>query len=239
MTRVPSAGPEDPSALSAPSPGPCWFAILQARYCLAYLFEYLATLGMIDVAYTTPYHARRDFAENWATDDFVLLSRYDGLRYIRLNALGAFCLGMDDCYQPAVGAKPPLLCVDSDFGLALLRDPEPGERLICEPVGQTQLQQVLAALGWHGDDAVPLSSMMCKPLRERLLADGLLVKTRNSLTCPPELLDPLTRQTVADGTFADIVTAAERLIPTKPRSSWERPSDERRLPLLRNALYAG
>ncbi len=111
--------------------------------------------------------------------------------------------------------------------------------VICEPVGQTQLQQVLAALGWHSNDAVPLSLMMCKPLRERLLADGLLIQTRNSLTCPPQLLEPLTRQTVADGTFAEIVAAAERLIPPKPRSSWERPSDERRLRLLRNALYAG
>ena len=112
------------------------FAILQARYCLAYLFEYLATLGMIDVAYTTPYHARLDYAGHWGTDDFRFLSRYDGLRYIRLNALGAFCLGLDDCYQPTVDAKPPLLCVDSDFGLTLLRDPEPGERLVLERIAK-------------------------------------------------------------------------------------------------------
>jgi hypothetical protein len=36
--------------------------------------------------------ARPDFYDAWGTDDLALLSRYDGLRYIRLNALGAYCL---------------------------------------------------------------------------------------------------------------------------------------------------
>lgn len=112
------------------------FEILQARYILAYLFEYLATLGLLDVAYTSPYHARPDYRDVWGTDDFLFLSRYDGLRYLRLNALGAFCFGLTPDYRPTVEKKPPLLATGADFGLTLLRDPEPAERLLLERIAQ-------------------------------------------------------------------------------------------------------
>ncbi|AUB81620.1 hypothetical protein [Candidatus Thiodictyon syntrophicum] len=112
------------------------FAILEARYCLAYLFEYLATLGMIDVAYTLPYFARADYSGAWGTDEFQFLSRYDGLRFIRINPLGAFCLGLATDYRPAVQERRPLFTIGPDLGLTLLRAPEPGERLLLERVGK-------------------------------------------------------------------------------------------------------
>lgn len=74
--------------------------VLQARYILAVLFEYAATLGLIDVAYTTPFDARNDYNELWGTDDLDFLSRYDGLQFIRINELGAFCLGMAKDFTP-------------------------------------------------------------------------------------------------------------------------------------------
>ena len=46
--------------------------------------------------------------------------------------------------------------------------------VICEPVGQTTLQQVLEALGWRDQDGAPLSRLMAKTLRERLLGVGLV-----------------------------------------------------------------
>jgi hypothetical protein len=55
---------------------------------LAFLFEYVATLGVIDVAYIPPTGSRNDFHDRWGTDDFTCLSRYDGLMYLRINALG-------------------------------------------------------------------------------------------------------------------------------------------------------
>ena len=124
----------DPQYGSLGYDGAGGFKILQARYCLAYLFEYLATLGMIDVAYTLPYDARRDFGDAWGTDDLLFLSRYDGLQYLRVNALGAYCLGLSTGYQPTLEAKPPLFVVGSDLGLTLLRAPEPGERLLLERI---------------------------------------------------------------------------------------------------------
>ncbi len=59
-----------------------------------------ATLGLIDVAYVSPQLARNDFRDRWGSDDYSCLSRYDGLKYFRINALGAWCLGQTQHYQP-------------------------------------------------------------------------------------------------------------------------------------------
>jgi len=74
--------------------------ILQERYLTALLFEYAATLGVIDVAYVEPWNEPQDFGDIWGTDDLRFLSRYDGLRGFRLTPLGAYCLGLVDDYQP-------------------------------------------------------------------------------------------------------------------------------------------
>jgi superfamily II DNA or RNA helicase len=111
--------------------------------------------------------------------------------------------------------------------------------VICEPVNQTTLQQVLDMLGWTGADGTPLARWMGKSLRERLLEQGLLEKHGNALACHPDLLEPLTRATVADGSFGEIVSAAERIVPTRMRNAWDRPTDERRFRMLRVALYGG
>ena len=74
--------------------------LLQGRFIMATLFEYAATLGLIDVAYVSPQYGRNDFYDHWGADDFSSLSRYDGLKFIRLNPLGAWCLGIAKDYQP-------------------------------------------------------------------------------------------------------------------------------------------
>lgn len=77
--------------------------ILEGRYTLAVLFEYAGTLGLFDLDYTDPAGARDDFRGNWGTDDLDYLSRYDGLRAVRLNALGAYVLGATDRYEAPAG----------------------------------------------------------------------------------------------------------------------------------------
>jgi Helicase conserved C-terminal domain len=74
--------------------------LLQGRFIMAMLFEYAATLGLIDVAYVAPQLARNDFRDHWGSDDYSCLSRYDGLKYFRINGLGAWCLGQALHYQP-------------------------------------------------------------------------------------------------------------------------------------------
>ncbi len=86
-------------------------SIIEGRYLLAYLFEYAGVMGLIDVAYTHPAWARSDYDDLWGADDLEYLSRYDGLRYIRLNSLGAYALGAADGYTPPVEKRRPVLKV--------------------------------------------------------------------------------------------------------------------------------
>lgn len=72
--------------------------ILQLRYLLCFLFEYAATLGIIDVAYREPQGARDDFLELCEWEEMDCLSLYDGLAYFRITPLGAYCLGSADDY---------------------------------------------------------------------------------------------------------------------------------------------
>jgi hypothetical protein len=96
--------------------------ILQARYALAVLLEYTATLGIIDVACVPPAGARYDYRDQWGTDSFDFLSRYDGLAHIRVNRLGAFCLGTAKAYEPTARAVRPVFCVLADFEITSLGD---------------------------------------------------------------------------------------------------------------------
>ncbi len=80
--------------------GSSW-SILQTSYSKCFLFEYVATLGLLDVAYISPYdNMVEGLGDFWGTDDFAFLSRYDGLVSFRVNALGAYCLGLSAQYTP-------------------------------------------------------------------------------------------------------------------------------------------
>ncbi|MDN5764959.1 MAG: helicase-associated domain-containing protein [Humibacillus sp.] len=80
--------------------------MLEGRYTLAVVFEYAATLGLIDVAYDEPEGARDDFRYNASAEELPYLSRYDGLRALRLNGLGAYVLGLTDTYLPPTELEP-------------------------------------------------------------------------------------------------------------------------------------
>ncbi len=99
------------------------WAILQARYALCFLFEYAATLGLLDVAYVPPHGARPDYRALWGTDDLDFLSRYDGLLLLRLNPLGAYCLGLADGYVPAPEEAQRVLEVRPDLTIIALDPP--------------------------------------------------------------------------------------------------------------------
>jgi hypothetical protein len=90
----------DPNYGSLGNQGSLDWSILQGRYIRCFLFEYAATLGVIDVAYIPPEEADCDYHDLWGADDLAFLSRYDGLLYFRLNPLGAYCLGISSQYVP-------------------------------------------------------------------------------------------------------------------------------------------
>ncbi|MEV0385861.1 helicase-associated domain-containing protein [Nonomuraea sp. NPDC050643] len=103
--------------------------ILEGRYTLAVVFEYVATLGLFDVAYDEPEGAREDYHDNWGSDDLKRLSRYDGLRAIRLNRLGAYVLGRTTTYEPPVVATGQLLKVLPNFDVVVTGTLPPVDRL--------------------------------------------------------------------------------------------------------------
>ncbi|MCK5649131.1 MAG: hypothetical protein KAI22_09645 [Gammaproteobacteria bacterium] len=106
------------------------FEVLEGRYIMVYLFEYLATLGMVDIAYVTPYYARKDYQDLWGASELHFLSRYDGLLYFRLNALGSYCLGLSAHYQPTQTEKNSLLDINDQLEITLTRQAEADEAQI-------------------------------------------------------------------------------------------------------------
>ncbi len=59
----------------------------------------MATLGLLDIAYVHPEKAKFGWGKSFEERFF---SRYDGLIYFRLNALGTYCLGLTKEYTPPV-----------------------------------------------------------------------------------------------------------------------------------------
>jgi hypothetical protein len=88
-----------------PACGRAW-NVLEGRYALCALFEYAATLGVVDVAYTAARGARDDYRGLWGADGYDSLSRYDGLAAVRVNELGAAILH-DPGSLPALGLPVP------------------------------------------------------------------------------------------------------------------------------------
>ena len=118
---------------------------LQGRFALAFLFEYAATLGLIDVAYIPPTGSRNDFHDRWGTDDFSCLSRYDGLMYLRINSLGAWCLGLADKYEPEAVAVERVLKVLPNLDVVAVNSPlSPADVLFLDRFAERKSDAV-----WH------------------------------------------------------------------------------------------
>ncbi len=84
---------------------------IDRQYLRALLFESLAALGLVDVAYVYPHLLWPELSGNWGTDDLDYCGRYDGLLYVRLNGLGAYCLGLTEHYSPAPAEARKLFTV--------------------------------------------------------------------------------------------------------------------------------
>ncbi len=69
---------------------------VNSQFLRALLMESFATLGLIDIAFVYPHGEWLDLNDNWGRDSHSFCGRYDGLRFVRLTALGAFCLGATD-----------------------------------------------------------------------------------------------------------------------------------------------
>lgn len=90
------------------------------QYLRAFLFESLGTLGLIDVAYVFPHYLWPEFRAYRGSDDSSFTSRYDGLLCVRLNRLGAYCLGLTEEYQAAPVQKGGIFRVLPNFEVAVI-----------------------------------------------------------------------------------------------------------------------
>ncbi len=97
---------EDPCYGSLGPAGWKAWNVLEGRYALCVLFEYAATLGVVDVAYTGARGARDDYRELRGAKAHDSLSRYDGLAAVQVNELGAAILH-DPGALPALGLPVP------------------------------------------------------------------------------------------------------------------------------------
>lgn len=116
--------------------------IIEGRYALCLLFEYAATLGLIDVAYTEPHGARENYTHMWGSDDLLYLSRYDGLHSFRLNALGAYCLGIADAYAASTPASRAALTLYPDLSIHADAPLSAGERTLLETYAAQEAEGV-------------------------------------------------------------------------------------------------
>jgi hypothetical protein len=129
---------EDPEYGSLGYDGHHNWELLQGRYTMAVLFEYAAPLGLIDVDYVDAAGARDDYQHNWGGDWLERLSRYDGLRAIRLTSLGAYATGQTPAYlpgpapEPAVAGGTAMLKVLANHDLVALDGLPPAQALLLD-----------------------------------------------------------------------------------------------------------
>jgi len=185
------------------------FEVLTGRYIMVYFFEYLATLGMIDIAYIPPYYARSDYRDLWGADDIQFLSRYDGLLYFRLNALGEYCLGLNHQYHYEQAETTHLFEINEQFELILIRNALPDEQqvlsLFAKETGNKQ---------WELSELLTLEALE-KGQNTQDFCDFL--QQRHAQKLPVEVMDFFTEQNdkataFSDGGRAQLIHSSSRLI---------------------------
>lgn len=114
--------------------------LVNGLYINAVLWEYLGTIGALDLAYLPPGEADIEAAPYYDYDG-PYFSRYDGLFYFRINPLGAYLFGQAGDYQAARVGMAPLLEIDAERMVKVL-DP-----VRLTPMLVAQLEQVGAPVG--------------------------------------------------------------------------------------------
>lgn len=119
-----------------------WHTV-EYRYILAFMFEYAATLGLIDIAHIEPDHALHDFRHQWGAEDLSWLSRYDGLRAFRITGLGAYCLGLTDVFHTKDNTEGLSLSVSPNLTIEVISGQlQPQHKLLLETWAKQETKSV-------------------------------------------------------------------------------------------------
>ena len=97
---------------------------LSKQYARVFLMETLATLKLIDIAYVTPHSLWPEFWGSCGTYELEFCGRYDGLLYVRLNPLGAYCLGAAGQYDAPVIPESKILKILPTHEIIYTESPE-------------------------------------------------------------------------------------------------------------------
>jgi hypothetical protein len=97
--------------------GDAYWAVVKGLYINVVLWEYLGSLGGVDLLYTHPEDADFEVYLDFYDDHY--LSLYDGLKYFRINNLGAYLLGQTGEYIPAKPRQPTLLAISPDMKVTI------------------------------------------------------------------------------------------------------------------------
>ncbi len=109
------------------------FLLVQAQYTLVVLWEYAAAFGAVDLLYTAAEDA--DYLPQEFDFDELYFSRYDGLKYFRINSLGAYLLGLAEEYAgPAQTREAAVFTVLPNLDVAVTRPAQfpPNDRALLE-----------------------------------------------------------------------------------------------------------
>jgi hypothetical protein len=91
---------------------------LRCQFLRAFFMETLATLGLVDIAYVFPHRCWPDLYGS-LNGDLAFCGRYDGLLYVRINALGGCALGLTSLAEYRPPARPRLFQVLPNLDLVL------------------------------------------------------------------------------------------------------------------------
>lgn len=91
--------------------------LTKGLYVNAVLWEYLGTIGALDLLYLHPENAEFPATAYYHEDEFY--SRYDGLKYFRINNLGAYLFGQAHSYEQAQAVDEPLFTISADRRITL------------------------------------------------------------------------------------------------------------------------
>ena len=109
------------------------------------LWEYAATLGLIEIAYTHPDDNPRSYRPPYGSNQGYF-SRYDGLIALRLTPLGLYALGLAETYEPPAApvAERPVLMLLPNLDLVVTDAPHlaPNDRALLARLGPPQSQDV-------------------------------------------------------------------------------------------------
>ncbi len=140
-----------------------YWTLVKGLYINAVLWETLGTIGALDLLYIDPEEATLDVNIPYYDDNMFSYSLYDGLKYFRINNLGAYLLGHTGEYVASRPLDPPLFSISENLIVTLAAPAEvtPNDRHMLEQVAvpagsgayRLEMQQLLLSLetgsGWQ------------------------------------------------------------------------------------------